>query len=369
MIAFLMGMFCLGGTPAMAQETVKVGAIYAKSGEAARDNLELFQAVRFAVDEINASVGPNGRKIQLLEYDNHSTPIQSRMAAKQAVKDGVAAVIGASWSSHSLAIAPYLQKMKIPMIAPDSTNPAITRAGDYIFRACFTDDYQGKALATFARNELKARTVVILQNINSDYSMGLTDSFDREFATLRGNTLQKLSYKNGTTDFRELLKQAGKLDPDLLFFPGHQESGYAVKQAQAMGLRAKLLGGDGWPFNEFYANGGQDLKEGYYAAHWNRELDSPRSRDFIARYGQVYDVTDFAAIAYDAAMLLFTAIQKATDTSPEAIRDALAATKDYDGVTGKITFDANGDPLNKQVVMMKISNGRPSLLETIKPGQ
>ncbi len=367
-IAAAAGTEAVTETPGNDQEPVKIAAIYAKSGEAARDNLELFQAVRFAVEEYNAKSGSGGRKIELLEYDNHSTPIQSRQAAKQAVNDGAVAVIGASWSSHSMAIAPYLQKQKIPMLAPDSTHPAITKVGDYIFRACFNDNYQGKALALFSRNYLSAATAVIFQNLNSDYSMGLAQSFEKVFTEKGGKVLKVQNYKSGPPDFKALLAEVKKLDPDLLFVPGHQESGYIVKQAQEMGLRAKLLGGDGWPCSEFYANGGQDLKEGYYAAHWNKGVDSQKSRDFIERYGKVYEVTDFAAIAYDAAMLLFDAVQRAADTSPKAIRDALASTKNFAGVTGNITFDADGDPLNKQVVIMRITDGRPKLLMIMMPG-
>jgi len=177
-----------------AEEVIKIAAILAKTGEAAKDNLELFQAVRFAVNEVNAEGGIDGKKIKLIEYDNHSTPIQSRQAAKQAVADGAVAVIGASWSSHSLAIAPYLQKMKIPMISPDSTHPDVTKAGDYIFRACFVDTWQGKALAGFARDELKAATAMIVQNINSDFSLGLAKVFAENFTSREGAVLSTLNY-------------------------------------------------------------------------------------------------------------------------------------------------------------------------------
>ncbi len=343
-----------------------IAAIFAKTGEASEDNLELFEAVRFAVEEVNAKGGLHGKKIKLIEYDNHSTPIQSRLAAKQAVKDGTVAVIGASWSSHSLAIAPYLQKMKVPMISPDSTHPDITRTGDYIFRACFVDTWQGKALAMFAKNKLKAATTVIVQNITSDYSLGIAKVFERNFTTGGGKVLAVLNYKSRQTDFTDLLKEAKVLNPDVLFIPGHAESGYIVRQAQKIGIKAKMLGGDGWPYRQFYANGGQDLTEGYYTAHWNKNLDTEKTRDFVTRYKNVYEVTDFAATSYDAAMLLFDAIKRADSIDRHAIRDALAATKDFDGVTGKISFNENGDP-KKQVVVMKITDGRPALLMTVMP--
>ena len=365
-VGLLLAMMVCRTPLATADEGIKIAAIYAKSGEVAEDNLELFEAVRFAVDEVNAKGGLHGRKIKLLEYDNHSTPIQSKLAAKKAVADGVIAVIGASWSSHSLAMAPYLQEMKVPMISPDSTHPDVTRAGDYIFRACFSDTFQGKALARFARNGLKAGTAVVVRNLTSDYSLGLSEIFSREFSENGGKVLATLSYKFQQTDFSDLLKEAKRLAPDVLFIPGHAESGYIVKQAQDMGIRAKMLGGDGWPYRQFYANGGQDLKEGYYTAHWNKHLANEKTRDFIARYKNVYEVTDFAAISYDAAMLLFDAIRRADTVDRRAIRDALAATKNFDGVTGRISFDANGDPV-KQAVVMKITDGRPELLTTIAP--
>ena len=197
-------------------------------------------------------------------------------------------------------------------------------------------------------------------------SIGLAKTFEGRFSDMGGKVLAVYDYKSQQTDFRKLLKQAKAQAPDVLFVPGHAESGFVVKQAQELGLRAKLLGGDGWPYRQFYANGGQDLKEGYYTAHWNKALDNEKTRDFIRRYKNVYDVTDFAAISYDAAMLLFDAMGRAESITPKAIRDALAATKNFQGVTGTISLDANGDPV-KQVVVMKITNGRPALFTTIAP--
>ena len=355
-----------GSSPSLAEETIKIAVIYAKSGEAAEDNLELFEAVRFAVDQANARGGLHGKKIKLLEYDNHSTPIQSKLAAKKAVKEDVLAVIGASWSSHSLAMAPYLQKMKVPMITPDSTHPDVTRAGDYIFRACFTDEFQGKALAQFARQDLKAKTAVIVRNITSDYSISLTKIFQQQFTAAGGKVSQILDYKFDRTDFKDLLKPVVLQPADALFVPGHAESGFVVRQAQELGITAKMLGGDGWPYRQFYANGGSDLREGYYSAHWNRDLDTKKTKEFISIYKKVYAVTDFAAISYDACMILFDAVRRARPLTRQAVRDALAATKDFEGVTGKISMDVNGDPV-KQLVMMKINEGRPFLLKTIRP--
>jgi branched-chain amino acid transport system substrate-binding protein len=364
-VGLLLLLVCLTNA-LQAEQDIKIAAIFAKSGEAAQDNLELYEAVRFAVSEINAGGGLHKRFIKLIEYDNHSTPIQSMLAAKQAVKDGVMAVIGASWSAHSLAMAPYLQKMKVPMISPDSTHPDVTLAGDYIFRACFVDSYQGKVLAEFATNQLHAVSAVIVRNINSNYSIELSNIFKQKFLNQGGSVLSILDYKSGQIDFSNLLSRAKLIGPDVLFIPGHSESGFVVRQAMKMGISAKMLGGDGWPSRQFYANGGQDLIEGYYTAQWHKELDDPRSRDFVSRYTKVYEVSDFTATAYDAAMILFDAIKRASKIDHEAIRNALASTRNYEGVSGDITFKKTGDPI-KQVVVMEIFNGRPSILMTIQP--
>ena len=362
----LAALFSAGFPAVAAADEIKVAAILAKTGEAAEDNLELFEAFRFAVNEVNSKGGLLGKKIKLLEYDNHSTPIQSKLAAKQAVKDGVVAVLGASWSSHSLAMAPYLQQMKVPMISPDSTHPDVTLAGDYIFRVCFIDSFQGKILAMFAKNDLKAAATVIIQNINSDYSLELARIFKQNFTATGGEVPAVLNYTSGQSDFTDLLKAAEEFNPDVLFIPGHSESGYVVRQAQELGIKAKILGGDAWPYRQFYANGGQDIKEGYYTTLWNKELDTDKSRDFVARYKKVYEVTDFSAAPYDAAMLLFDAIKRAGSLDSGAIRDAIAATKDFDGVTGPISFDNIGDPV-KKVLVMKITQGRPSIFKIITP--
>jgi branched-chain amino acid transport system substrate-binding protein len=350
-----------------ADDEVKVAAIFAKSGEASEDNLEFFDAARFAVDEVNSAGGVHGRKIKLIEYDNHSTPIQSKLAAKKAVADGAVAVIGASWSSHSLAMAPYLQKMKVPMISPNSTHPDVTLTGDFIFRACFNDSFQGRTLAKFARENLKAATAVVVMNITSDYSIGLSKIFKEHFTVTGGKVLAILNYKSSEqTDFKDLVQEAKALNPDVLFIPGYAESGYVVRQAQDIGIAAMMLGGDGWPDRRFYANGGQDLKEGYFTVHWSEDLDTDKSREFVARCKKRYKIPDFATIVYDASMLLFDAMKRAESLDSQSIRDALAATENFDGVTGKISFDENGDPV-KQVLVMKITNGRPDLFMIITP--
>jgi len=363
-------LFCLfiSGSliPVQAKETIKIAVIFSKSGIAAPANLYHLQAVRYAFEEINERGGILGKQVKILEFDNHSTPIQSRLAAKKAVRANVSAVVGAAWSSHSLAMAPLLQKEKIPMISPSSTNPKVTRIGNYIFRACFIDPFQGYVLAKLAAHELKASTSVIIEDITSAYSLGLSSVFNKHFQLEKGTVLSVLGYKKTRKDFEDLLLKVKNLNPDVLFIPGHDESGLIVKQAQEMGIKATMIGGDGWAYRQFFSNGGHELKIGYYSSHWSKDVDNPKSREFVKKFRKVYDINDFSGVAYDAVMLLADAIQRAGSTDREKIRDALENTKNFQGVTGSITLDSNGDPV-KPAVIMKIINGKAIYYKTISP--
>lgn len=357
-------LFSIGN--AYAEDKIVIAAIFAKSGEAASSNLNHFEGVRFAVDVVNESGGVLGKQIKLLEIDNYSTPIQSKLAAKKAIKANVVAVVGASWSSHSLAMAPTLQRAKIPMISPDSTNPKVTEKGNYIFRTTFTDPVQGKALAKFAHDDLKAKTAVVITNITSTYSMGLSDIFKNNFEKLDGKIAVELEFKNSQHDFKEILTKAIAAHADVIVITGHDESGYIVKQAQELGIESPMIGGDGWAYRQFFSNGGQEMKLGYYTTHWSKNLKSEITQAFVAKYREVYDVSDFAALGYDSLMLIVDAIKRAGSTDRAAIRDALAQTINFPGVTGNITFDKVGNP-EKDVVLMKIKNGKDSYYKTIKP--
>ncbi len=307
-----------------------------------------------------------GKKIKLLEFDNYSEPIQSKLAAKKAVRAKVTAVIGASWSSHSIAMAPVLEKAKIPMISPDSTNPKVTRLGKYIFRACFIDPFQGEVLAKFVRQEFHTESTVMVTDIASAYSMGLSEAFRKSFERLGGEILAELEYKKDLGDFSELLTRAKELNPDVLFVSGHDESGFIVKQAQDHRINSTMIGGDGWGFRQFLSNGGQELKLGSYTTHWSKDVDTPKSREFVERYRKKYEINDFAANVYDAVMLLADAIRRAGSLDRTKIRDALAKTRDFQGISGNITFDEHGDPV-KSAVIMKITDGTPRYYKIVNP--
>lgn len=220
-----------------AAETIKVAAIFAKTGKVATENQNPLNGVRFAIDEVNRQGGVLGQQLELLEFDNKSTAIGSKIAAKHAVDAGVLAVFGASWSSHSLAMAPVLQAAKIPMLSPYSTNPQVTLVGDYIFRICYTDLFQGKILANFSFKDLGAQTAAVLINADSQYSEGLANYFIKIFQELGGTIVLTHNYLEKTADFTNFLESIQTLQPDVVFHPGHtQVSAFVLKQAHSAGI-------------------------------------------------------------------------------------------------------------------------------------
>ena len=364
----LVGMFSL---PAIAAEPIKIAAIFAKTGIAVKSNALHVQMVEFSVEEINNQGGLLGRPVKLIILDNKSSPIGSSMAARKAVQLGVPAVIGAAWSSHSLQIAPILQQAKIPMITGPSTNPKVTRIGNYIFRTCFIDSFQAQAMAQFAYTELGARTAIVLEIINEEYSLTLAELFVSSFQQYGGKVLLKDSYRSDAVDFADLLKKVQTLKPDLEYVPGYaRDCGLLIKQAVSMEIQTTFLGADGWAGPIMYDIGGNALEGNYYSAHWHHDVSFPKSIHMKKMYYQKYksEIPHInAPLSYDAVMLLTDAIRRANSLDAKKIRDALAETKGFQGATGTITFDEHGDPLNKPVVIMKLGKDAPMYFKSIQP--
>ncbi len=351
---------------AAADKEITLAAVYAVSGVAAEANSLTLRGVQYAVSELNDQGGLLGRKIHLAVHDNQSTPIGSNLAAKKAAASGAVAIIGSDWSSHSLAVARVAQEQKIPMISSYSTNPEVTKIGNYIFRICFTDEYQGRAIAKFARLELKADAAVILVDVTSDYSLKLSEIFRTHYTRLGGRVLGELEYKLRNQQIDSMIHYLKNKNADLIFIPGHDESGMIAKKAQEAGITALLIGGDGWSTQAFFHKGGGYLKKGYYSSHWSFHLDTPSSRHFIQSHPNPRDAVVNVVLGYDAVMLLADAIRRAASFDRTAIRNAVAATRKYQGITGIISFNETGDPV-KDVIIMEIKNGAPHYLKTITP--
>jgi branched-chain amino acid transport system substrate-binding protein len=355
--------------PLYASEAVRIAAVFSQTGIAATHNEALVSMVQLAVEDINQTGGILKRPIQLIVLDNQSTPIGATVAAEEAARLGVTAVVGAHWSSHSLAMAPVLQKAGIPMISPGSTNPAVTKSGDYIFRACFLDSFQGLAMARFAKENLKAGSAVIVRNIDEEYSVMLAEFFKRAFVGSGGKILLDTEYRGKAVDFADIIGKAKSLAPDVLYLPGYtRDSGLFIKQARSLGFKTIFLGGDAWDEIEIYA--GAAIEGSYQSAPWHPQAPFPKSRYLQELYQRKFHkpIANMSApLAYDAVHLLANAIEQAGSLERADIRRALAETKEFQGATGVFSFDQNGDPENKDVIIIRFQNGQRTFYKTIKP--
>ncbi|MDJ0782640.1 MAG: ABC transporter substrate-binding protein [Desulfosarcinaceae bacterium] len=351
---------------AHSHDGIHIAAIFSLTGHAANANRTSLVGTRIAVDEINAAGGLLGQRVNLIVLDNMSTPIGSSMAANQAVAAGVAFIVGAAWSSHSLSIAEVAQRNRIPMISNISSSPKLTRIGDYIFRVCFTDNFQGRIMAEFARYELGARKAILFVDLTSDYSLQLSAIFRQHFEGIGGEVISEIEYKARQDSYEKQIQLATTQAADVVFIAGHDESGIIANHLQMAGIQAIFIGGDGWSDPSFFELGGNQLTKAYYCSHWSAASENPQSQAFARRHGGKKDFGVASALAYDAVMIAAAAIEKAGSTAPEDIRTALAGIQEHNGITGAISFDGNGDPF-KCAVIMEIEDGAARYLKTLCP--
>lgn len=323
-----------------------------------------------AVDEINAKDGLLGKKIRLIVEDDQGRPEEAQTVVSKLVsKDRVVAVIGENASSRSLAAAPVCQGGGVPMISPSSTNPRVTQVGDFIFRVCFIDTFQGEVMAKFATNTLKATRVAIFRDIKNDYSVGLADVFIKTFTQLGGTIVADESYGEGDSDFNAQLTNLKSKNPEAIFVPGYYtEVGLIARQAKNLGLTVPLLGGDGWDSPKLTEIGGPALDGSYFSTHTSAQDPSPEVQTFVKQYRARFkqDPDANAVLGYDAMRILGAAIVRAGDTDGRHIRDALAATKNFPGVSGNITIDANRNAI-KPAVVLRVSNGALEFVQRVQP--
>jgi len=360
---------CGGEKPANSQG-IKIGFYGALTGSTATFAVAGRQGALLAADERNRSGGVLGRPIEILSEDDRGEAAEAATAVTKLItRDHVVALIGEQASSRSLAAAPIAQSYGVPMVSPTSTNVEVTRKGDYIFRVCFIDAYQGRVLSTFARRNLKAKTAAILTDTRSDYSVGLAEAFRTAFTAAGGRIVAEAKYAEGDSDFSAQLTAIRPVDPDVLFVPGYYtDAGLIARQARSLGLRATLLGADGWDSPKLTEIGGSAMEGAYFSNHYSVDDPSPAVRKFVdayrARYG--VDPDSIAASSYDAMRLVADAIERAGSTEGSRIRDALAATKDFAGVTGSITMDADRNPI-KPAVVLEVEGGRFRFADSVAP--
>ena len=353
-----------------AQETIKIGELASLTGKQASFGQTNHRGVLTAVEEINAAGGVLGRQIELVTEDTRSLQGEAATAVKKLIsRDKVTAVIGETGSSAALEAAPLCQIAGVPMMSATATNARVTEAGNFIFRACFIDPFQGTVLAKFARATLRARRVAILVANGNAYSVGLVKYFKEDYAG-HGEIVAEQKYSEGDRDFRAQLTAIKAANPDALFASGdYAESALICKQARELGLAVPIFGGDTWDSPALVQIGGRAVEGTYFSAHFSPDSADPLVQSFVQRFsarwsGQVPDTG--TSLGYDAMMLVADALRRAGSTDGRKLRDALAATKDYAGVTGRITIDARRNA-SKTAVIFTVRDGRFHYVESVGP--
>src|SRR3989338_1941407 len=328
------------------------------------------KAVDLAVEEVNAQGGLLGKQVKVIYEDDQSLPEQAKIAALKLIKQHkVSALIGEYASSRSLAAAPEAQRNKIPMVSPFSTNPKVTAVGDYIFRVCYIDPFQGSAMAHFAYDQLGVRSAAILRDIKNDYSIGLANYFIETFTKLGGKIVADHAYSEGDVEFRSQLTATKASNPQAIFIPGYYtEVGLIARQTRELGMNIPLLGGDGWDSTKTVDIGGNAANNSYFSTPFAADDPNPAGQMFIKNFQLRYALhpDGTAAVSYEAAMDIFDAIKREGSTDGKAIRDALAATKDYDGVSGKMSLDKDRNAI-KRIVIMKIEDQKLQFHSAVEP--
>jgi len=360
-------------TPVIAADDtpIKIGQYGAFSGKEAAFGTSSHKGVILAFEEANAAGGILGRKLELVAEDNQSKAGESATIAKKFVsRDKVVAVLGGNVSVNSLEAAPVLQNAKIPMVAISSTNPRVTEMGNYIFRVCFIDPFQGAVLAKFALGTLHAKRAAIITSVSNPYSVGISKVFREKFTAGGGEIAVEQKHSEGDKDFRAQLTAIKAAGVDCIFHSSNYTEGALICiQARQLGLDVPIFGGDAWEAPQLIEIGGKAVEGTYYSTHASPDSTAPEMQNFIAKYrarwnGETPD--SIAALGYDAAFLLFDAIKRAGTTDSAPLRDALATTKDFSGATGKITIDAQRNA-SKSAVILAVKDGKFVYVETVDP--
>jgi branched-chain amino acid transport system substrate-binding protein len=368
--AILVGIFVVSCGGGGNQNEILIGEFGSLTGTTATFGQSNHNGLTLAVDEINSAGGVLGKKIRLLTEDDQSKPEEAATAVTKLItRDGVKAVIGEVASSRSLAAAPICQDNGIPMVSPGSTNPEVTRKGDYIFRVCYIDPFQGEVLAKFAFNSLGIRNAAILKDVKNDYSVGLAQFFQETFRSLGGNIVATQAYSEGDSDFKAQLTALKAANPEAVFVPGYYtEAALVVKQARELNMNMPFLGGDGWDSSKLLEIGGDALNGTFFSTHYASDDTNFIVRNFVTKYKERYNgIPDaMGALGYDATLILIDAIGRAGSTQGAAIRDALASTRNFVGVTGTITIDENRNA-KKSAVIIAVKDNRLQYKETVQP--
>lgn len=356
-------------------DTIKIGANLELSGGVASYGQSLGEGLNLALEEINKE-GVNGKKFEVVKVDNKSDAAEAASSALKLIsKDKVVTLVGAATSTNTLSQVKIAEKNKIPLVTPTGTNPDITskdgKVNDFVFRTCFIDPFQGTVAANFASKELKSKNAAIFIETSSDYSKGLAKAFEESYGKNGGKIAAKEAYVKGDTDFRATLTRIKAANPDFVFLPGYyEEVGLIIKQAREIGLNVPFMGGDGWDSPKLVEiAGAKALNNTYITNHYSAEDKDPKVQKFVSAFKAKYQgkaPDGFAALGYDTGYLLADAVKRAGDVDPVKIKDALASTKDLELVSGKITIDAQHNPV-KSAAILEYKDGKQTFKMKVNP--
>ena len=347
--------------------TIKIGSIGPLSGPYAVYGGDCKNGIELAVNEINAAGGINGQQLELIAEDDEGAAEKSVSAYKKLVtKDGVKFIFGSLTSGCAIAISPLAQAQKVIQIAPAATAPKLTEAGNFVFRACYDDPFQGVVGGKFAAENLGAKKAAVLYDIGNDYSVGLTDNFKASFEANGGSIVALESYSTGDKDFNAQLTKIKNANPDVVYLPDYYGTvALIVKQLRAQGFNRPIVGADGW--DGLSENAGTEVLNGFYSNHYAADSTEPKVQNFVKSYKEKYSLTptSFAALGYDSVYMLKDAIVKAGKVESEAVRVALEAT-DGDYVTGHLTFNEKHNPVKGAVIVELVQDANGKLTTVYK---
>lgn len=369
--ALVSSLLGLSGCKSGGENTIKIGEFASLTGKEATFGTSSHEGTLLAIEQANAAGGVLGKMLELLTEDDQTKAGEPANAVNKLIsKDGVVSILGEVASSRSLEAAPICQQNMIPMISPASTNPTVTQEGNYIFRVCFTDTFQGAALANFASGTLHAKKVALLTDVKSDYSKGLAKNFKEKYATSGGKIGIELDFNGGDKDFKGQLTAIKSDAPDAIFLPGYyNDVALICIQAKQLGMNIPIFGGDGWE-SESLLTIGKDAMEGhYFSTHCSPEQGTPEMVSFVESYKKRFSGKSpdaMAVLGYDSARVLVDAMKRAASTESAALRAAIADTKDFSGASGKITLNADRDAM-KALVFIQIKDGKFTYNTTVNP--
>jgi len=371
LLLFILLGVILYGCNNKSSDKIVIGEFASLTGNEATFGLSQDMGLKIAVEDINTSGGLLGKKVELVTEDNQGKTNETVSVVSKLINiNKVCAVIGEVASSRSKAAAPICQNAKIPMITPASTNPEVTKLGDYIFRVCYTDSFQAVVNAKFAIDYLKINKVAILIDQKNAYSTGLAENFKNVFIKMGGIITSEQKYSNGDKDFNAQLTSIKATSPQAVFIPGYYTDVNLISiQARESGLSVPLFGGDGWESEKLIGGKAKDALEGcYFSTHVSSENPAANVQDFIKKFRAKYSKEPdcYAFLAYDAGMILFDAIKKAGSVEGDKIRSMIAQTKNFPGLSGNITINEQRNAV-KPCVIIEITGGKFKLKETINP--